>query len=266
MSAFPSDFDSHVAETFRLLECVDGWLTDREVQFLALVAACPTARGDILEIGAYRGRSTIVLARASKLAGPSRVITVDPLPDAGPMLAGSDGRLSAKALLEQNLRRAGVDDRVEIHKQYSQDFARCWPGRALRLLWLDGDERYEVVRHDIESFTPHLEDGAIVAMHDVLNASGERIRGFMELVLRSAHYGPAGVCGSIGWAKYRRDPQEAAPHEASKKTLYRRLAPLVPYHGADRVPRGLARLRYRVRRALVPHRNVAPQVWLRSVT
>jgi hypothetical protein len=99
----------------------------------------------------------------------------------------------------------------------------------------------------------------------VLNASGERIRGFMEHVLKSPHFGCAGVCGSIGWAQYRTDPVHTIIHRKSKEQLYRLLAPLVPYHGGSRIPRGLPRLYYKLLRARVPHRAVDPGGWLRMV-
>ena len=159
---------------------------------------------------------------------------------------------------------AASDDRVDVHKCYSQDFAPRWRGK-LRLLWLDGAESYEIVRGDIESLSPWLGDGGIIAMHDVLNASGERIRGFMEHVLTSPHVGAAGVCGSIGWAQYHSDPRQTAEHREAKQRLYRLLKPLVPYHGGSRIPRGIPRLYYKLLRARVPHRAVDPQGWVRLV-
>ncbi|MEQ8790222.1 MAG: class I SAM-dependent methyltransferase [Pirellulaceae bacterium] len=264
MSDVPAKYSAQLDEIHRALEGVDGWLTEREIAFLTLLAACPTCDGDILEIGAYRGKSTIVLAKAAKLAGGARLVTVDPLPDDGPMGRGRNSRQSARAQLDANLKRAGVADCVEVHQCYSQDFAPKWQGR-LRLLWLDGAENYDVVRGDIQSFSPSLGDGGIIAMHDVLNASGERIRGFMEHVLKSPHFGCAGVCGSIGWAQYRSDPIHTIVHRKSKNRLYRLLAPLVRYHGGSRVPRGLPRLFYKLLRARVPHRAVDPDGWVRMV-
>lgn len=264
MSSVPADFPPQLRAIHRALEGVDGWLTEREIAFLALLAACPTCEGDILEIGAYRGKSTIVLAKAAELAGGNRVATVDPLPDEGPMGRRSDDLPSAREQLEANLRRAEVAERVEVHQCYSQDIARRW-NRPLRLLWLDGAESYDVVRDDIEMLSPWLADCGIIAMHDVLNASGERIRGFMEHVLKAPHYGPAGVCGSIGWAQYRRDPQRATKYQPAKRRLYRLLKPLVRYHGGSRIPRGIPRLYYKLLRARVPHRAVDPRGWLRLV-
>jgi hypothetical protein len=264
MPDVPAKFTLKIAEIHRALEGVEGWLTEREIAFLTLLAACPTCEGDILEIGAYRGKSTIVLAKGAQLAGDGRIVTVDPLPDDGPMGRGPNSRQTSRGQLEANLRRAAVDDCVTIHQCLSQELAPKWSG-SLRLLWLDGAENYEVVRGDIESFSPHLGDAGIIAMHDVLNASGERIRGFMEHVLKSPHFGCAGVCGSIGWAQYRTDPARTIIHRKSKEQLYRLLAPLVPYHGGSRIPRGIPRLYYKLLRARVPHRAIDPDGWLRMV-
>ena len=49
--------------------------------FLALLAACPTAEGLVLELGSYCGKSAIVLAMGAALADRARIVTVDPRSD-----------------------------------------------------------------------------------------------------------------------------------------------------------------------------------------
>ena len=69
MRAIPAGFSEVLADIHRDIQGVAGAMTDREVDFLALLAACPMASGEILEIGSYRGRSAIILARAAALSG-----------------------------------------------------------------------------------------------------------------------------------------------------------------------------------------------------
>ena len=92
----PGAFQQTLQQIQDAVRHVDGWLTDRELSFLALLAACPTTQGTVLEIGSYRGRSTIVLALASRLTDDRRVVAVDPLPDEGPLARDESGKWTAR--------------------------------------------------------------------------------------------------------------------------------------------------------------------------
>ncbi len=258
-------FAQRLAAIKTTIRSVDGWLTDREVSFLAMLAAHPTAEGNILEIGSYRGRSTIVLALAKRLADvDAELIAVDPLPDTHPMAEDEQGNLTARALFEANLTNAGVRSEVEFHQAFSQDLSQQWD-RPLRLLWIDGDHRYPSTKRDFDLYSPHLADGGILAMHDVLTRYDGCIRVFVEDVLSSPHFGAVGVCGSIGWAQYWNDPAVARQFEPSKQQLRERLLPLIRYHCQRAAPRGLSKLRYKVLRARVPHRHLDARRWAETV-
>src|SRR3989475_9692235 len=62
---------------------------------------------------------------------------------------------------------------------------------------------YQSVKQDLALFRPYLAPGAIVAMHDVLGTWPGPLRVFVEDVLGSDDFGPAGCFKSIGWAQYR---------------------------------------------------------------
>lgn len=240
---------------------VQGHLTPREIRFLALLAALPTAPGEVLEIGSFKGKSTVVLARGVELAGEERMTAVDPLtapassdPDLGPASS------SRRDFLE-NLRRAAVEDRVEFHQTTSARLARRWD-RPLRLLWIDGDHSYAGAKADFDGFRPHLSDGGIVAIHDVLQPFPGCIRVFMEDILLSPHFGPAGLCGTVGWAQVNRDSATSHAHRREKGRLFRRLARVAPDLVLEDHPlTGLHKLLYKLRRAAVPHGAVDPERW-----
>ena len=261
---FAQNYSASLQDIRKTITNIDGWLTDREVSFLAMAAAHPTAEGDILEIGSYRGRSTVVLAKAKQLAKRSELIAIDPLPNEEPMAEGSDGKRTARALFEQNLQTAGVSDEVEFHQAYSYDLAAEWD-RPLRLLWIDGDHSYPSTKQDFDLYAPHITNGGVLAMHDVLSRYDGCIRVFTEDILTSPHFGAAGICGSIGWAQYWSNPEDASFYAPQKQDLLEQLLPLVEYHWQTESPRGLAKLRYKLLRARVPHRRMKPDQWIQSV-
>ena len=237
-----------------------GFLTEREARFLALAAACSPAQGTILEIGSFKGKSTVGLASIAARYGLAKVVSVDP--HTAPSVTDPDleGQTSSWDDFRANLRKSGVEEAVEVHRAFSRDLARGWD-RPIRLLWIDGDHTYVGAKEDIDLFRRHLADGAIVALHDVLHTFEGPIRVFVEELLGSDDFGPAGLCGSIGWAQYR--PGDGARWRASREALRRRAARLIPFVQRGREPRGLAKLRYKLLRALVPHAAVDPLEWAR---
>lgn len=230
---------------------VEGWLQPSEIRFLALLGAYPTAKGRVVELGAYRGKSTTVLAMASRVTATPGIVSVDPI-DAAPLLA--------------NLRREGVMELVEFHGTYSSEFWPTWHD-DIRLLWHDGANDRATVHADVMAARPFLVDRSIVAFHDVRNTSGERVHVFIDDILGSPHFGASGVCGCIGWSQYRVEPADTRAFQPHKDSLCRKLERLRPYHDLSRPsPRGLRKHHYKVLRWFVPHGDVVPDQWLRQVS
>jgi len=251
----------------RKIADVEGYLTPREVACIAWLGANPTAEGEVLEIGSFKGRSTIVLALASKLAGDTPISAVDPLTSPSitdPKL--QSGENSGRERFEANLAAAGVRKHVEFHQMLSTELAQQWPaGRRLRLLWIDGDHTYVGAKADFEAFRPFLANGAIVAMHDVLHHHGGPARVLSEGILLSPHFGATGFCGSIGWAQFFCDPQDAAQFYSEKLDQYRRLSRVISYTAFGGDIEGWRKIRYKLARAGLPHGDIDPVAWAREV-
>jgi predicted O-methyltransferase YrrM len=75
----PDGFEEFADNLMKELDPVEGYLAPNEMRFLALIAACPTAEGEILEIGSFKGKSTIILAKAAAFASDAVVNAVDPM-------------------------------------------------------------------------------------------------------------------------------------------------------------------------------------------
>ena len=191
------------------------------------------------------------------------VVTVDP--HSAPSVTDPDlgGQPSSWDDFQASLRGAGVESGVEAHRAYSRDLARGW-SRPIRFLWIDGDHTYRGAKEDIDLFRSHLAPGAIVALHDVLHSFEGPVRVFAEQLLASDLFGPAGVCGSIGWAQYR--PRDGAKWHDARRALARRVARLIPFVRDGREPTGFAKLRYKLWRGLVPHAAPDAAAWVRAVS
>jgi hypothetical protein len=176
-------------------------------------------------------------------------------------IAGEGSSLHA---FQRNIKNHNVADKIEFHQAYSFDLAKTW-NKPLRLLWIDGDHSYKGVKLDFDLFTPHLSDGAIIAFHDVLHRYDGGLRVFMEDILLSPHFGACGFCGSIAWAQYHTDDAKGWQHAGEKKTLFKKLSPLVPLVVFKKNFTKIENLKYKFYRSLVPHGAVNSAEWARRV-
>ncbi len=170
----------------------EGYLTDKEARFLTVLSACAPGNGVTLEIGSFKGKSTIILSKAEQeIRGQVNIVAMDPLTSP----SETDPDNSSRDDFYGNLERAGVRDVVEFYEHRSQELEDDWK-RPIRLLWIDGDHTYEGVTSDILNYVDHLAVGGVIALHDVMHFEGVS-RAFAKYVLRSDAFGPAGIVGSI---------------------------------------------------------------------
>lgn len=260
----PENFDAFVENLLKDVETVEGYLAPNEMRFLALLAACPTAEGEILEIGSFKGKSTVILAKSAALTGKSKINAVDPMTAPSETDPDLRGDASSFADFQKNIEAHKVAENVEFHQTFSYDLAKSWD-KPIRLLWIDGDHTYKGTKLDFEGFAKHLSDGAIVAIHDVLHEFEGGIRVFMEDILLSPNFGACGFCGSIAWAQFRVDEKKSRKFQDEKLILYKKLSRLIPFLVFKKELKGFVKKKYKFFRSRVPHGAVDPHEWLEKV-
>jgi predicted O-methyltransferase YrrM len=165
MSARPSTSDPLRQAALDTVEDVEGWLARDEAALLMDLAAAVPLRQAVVELGNYRGRSTVVLALGAREGAGAQVWSVDPHMEFTGPRGGRFGRAD-QAHLYANLARTGVGAWVSVVGLDSRRVAAAWAGPPVGLLFVDGDHRYEAVRADFEAWRPHLAPGARVAFDD----------------------------------------------------------------------------------------------------
>lgn len=265
MTNLPANFAEFQNEMVAGAASVEGFLSPAEIKFLALLAAYPTAPGDILEIGSFKGKSTIVLAKAAGLAGSDIVHAVDPMiapSETDPDLKGETSSLRA---FEENVKKHNVGGKIELHRMRSSELAPNWTN-PLRLLWIDGDHTYAGTKLDFDGFSGHLADRAIVAMHDVLHEFEGGLRVFAEDILLSPNFGACGLVGSIAWAQFHKDPDETKQYHTNKRFLYKRITRLIPYVVFGERLSGFEKKKFKLLRSRVPHGEIEYRKWIEMVS
>lgn len=246
-----------IDQGWRRVSATTGYLSEREARFVMAAAALAPAQGKNLEIGSFKGRSTVGIAYVTRELGLGTVVAVDPHTSPSTTDPDLNGKTTSYEDFVANLKVAGVLERVEIKRVYSHELAREWKD-SIRFLWIDGDHTYKGAKADVDMFKPYLVDGAIVAMHDVLGTFEGALRVFVEEILDSDDFGPAGFSGSIGWAQYRPRDGRSARFRRRRRLLAlpaRRLIPVA--QRADRGLHGWNKFLYKFWRPLAPHGDVS---------
>jgi len=239
---------------------IEGHLSEKEIEFLYLAASYPSAEGEILEIGSFKGKSTVVLAQSALNCGNKKIVCVDPF--TSPSCTDPDLGAQSSSFQEfiDNLRQAGVEENVEYHRDFSYNLVINWD-KTIRLLWIDGDHTYKGVKSDFDNFNRYLSEGALVMFHDVLHRFDGPIRVFIEDVIYSDHFGLAGCCGSIGWAQYSTDIEINAQYMSTKKKLYNKLSKIIPFCVFKEELSGFGKYLYKYYRARIPHGTIHNPPW-----
>jgi predicted O-methyltransferase YrrM len=192
------DFGRTLAE----IRSVDGWLTDDQAGRLWTAARRASTSGLIVEIGSYRGRSTIVLARA---AGPDvEVVAIDPHAgnDRGPRQwegAPEDGHEDHRRFHE-NLERAGVASAVRHVRKFSDDALPCVDGE-IDVLYIDGAHRYRPALADLRLWGDRIRADGTMLVHDSFASIGVTLALLRHCVVGGS-FAYIGREGSL--AEYRR--------------------------------------------------------------
>lgn len=150
-------------DSIRAAMKIDGWLTAPEAS--ALYDLAHDAKGPIVEIGSWRGRSTAVLALASMGGNYQPVYAVDSFAPVLHTPSGGVAPASSPALLRSNLDAAGVNGLVHIVAKPSTEAAAEVPNE-IDVLFVDGAHDYESAKADLELYLPKVRLGGRVAIHD----------------------------------------------------------------------------------------------------
>ncbi len=162
-----------LTEVLASVDHVDGWMSPDQAEALYTAARSCRSGDQIVEIGSFRGRSTIVLASA---ATPGvEVVAIDPHAgnDRGPQeLAGFvDQAATDHAVFTANLANAGVADRVR-HVRSMSDEAHDDVVGEIAVLYIDGAHRYAPARQDIVEWGARVRAGGTLLIHDSFSSIG----------------------------------------------------------------------------------------------
>ena len=144
---------------------IDGFLSGREGRLLYLLA-CKCRQGtSIVEIGSWKGKSTVWIAQGAKAGEKVPIYAIDPH-TGSPEHQTSAGKVWTFKEFENNITKAGVKELIIPIVKTSQD-ARVAFKDKVGFLFIDGAHEYEFVSMDYKLWEPLVIDGGWIAFHDV---------------------------------------------------------------------------------------------------
>jgi predicted O-methyltransferase YrrM len=163
---------------------VEGWMSDDQGRRLFAAAARARPGQQIVEIGSFRGRSTIVLAMAAR--DGVDLVAIDPHAgnDRGPQeIEGYAAEAATDhEVFTANLAAAGVADRVRHVRAFS-DGAHGDVTGPVDVLYIDGAHRYGPARTDIREWGARVPGGGTLLIHDAFSSIGVTLAILRELLL-----------------------------------------------------------------------------------
>lgn len=153
--------------------------------------------GEILEIGAYSGGTTIALGLGNKNSKfRSNIFSVD---------------VQFQKDYDYFLKNVGVYNLVKKFKNDSKEFLHIFPEllkeKKLRILWIDGDHSYEGAKFDIEHYKKFISNEGVIVIHDYgINDSIHSgiTRAVYESIVKDPDFSNFAKIGSIFYAEKKR--------------------------------------------------------------
>jgi len=158
------------------IESVKGFMDAQEGAALYEAAYAEAARGPLLEVGSYCGKSAVYLGTACKTAG-GVLFTVDHHRGSEETQPGWEhhdpetwdntiGAMDTLPFLRRTLRDADLEEHVFPIVGRSGTVAANWQ-TPLAMLFIDGGHSREMAFADYEGWSRHVMPGGLMAIHDV---------------------------------------------------------------------------------------------------
>lgn len=180
-----------------VVEAIEGFMVPGQEEYLFNKVKSLPVDAVIVEIGSYKGRSTVAMAYAC--VGTRRKIYCIDTWD------GNDSDFSERNFFEiwqQNVRDHNLEQYVEPLRGYSHELLSRWDelasGNRIDFIFIDGSHEYPDVLRDFELSYPLVKEGGWIAFHDVISTwpGSERVwHETAKLYLVHHEYSTTLACG-----------------------------------------------------------------------
>lgn len=184
-------------------ENVGGWLSEAEGLFLYNTAKEIKTGNVIVEIGSWKGKSTICLGSGSKGGNNALIFAIDPHTGSS-TYQKKFGKIDTFEEFEQNISRAGISELVKPIKNTSENASKDF-NHKIEFIFIDGAHEYSLVKLDFKLWFPKVINGGILAFHDSCQFLGPILTTAIPLLISSKVRNPRLIDSITYFEKVRRN-------------------------------------------------------------
>lgn len=214
---------------------VEGLLNDKEAKTLYNLSRSLRGRGVIVEIGSWKGKSTICLAKG--LRRDIKIFAVDPhdttffIPGKKkelPTWERSDSKEKSKlkshgfkessSLIDfrKNIRKAKVEGIIQEIVKTSHEASKQIKD-PIELIFIDGDHTYRGVKEDFDNWFPKVIPKGIMSFHDTLWGDARKL--MVEKLYKSKNFRNIRFVNSLTYAQ-KVDKNSYLERLSNRKNLF----------------------------------------------
>ena len=153
--------------------------------------------GCIVEIGSWKGRSTIWLAKGSLAGCNPTVYAIDP--HTGTATHEQYNRKETLDEFHLNMKEAEVTNIVKPLVMTSEKASKGWD-KSVGFAFIDGSHDYKSVLFDFTTWACCMANGGVAALHDTVGYDGPHKVAINHL-FKSRKFAHIGVCHKITYAR-----------------------------------------------------------------
>lgn len=146
-------------DEFTHLDQLDGFIDPHELRWLYRVAASVPVGGNIVELGSYRGKSTMALALGARASG-AVVYAIDSHHEY--IQGETDFGPADNLVFVSTLASYQVADIVRVINFRAEEFVKAWSA-PIDLLFIDASHTYEEIKRDFNCWSPYSH---VIMVHD----------------------------------------------------------------------------------------------------
>jgi predicted O-methyltransferase YrrM len=168
-----------------LIKVTEGFMSIVSGKLLFNLAKQCEGEGVIVEIGSWKGTSTICLAKGSRAGKKIKVYAIDHFTGLSEHKA-QYGKFSTFDDFQRNIKAAKVNDLITPIAKTSEEAAKNF-NKPIEFIFIDGAHEYELVKLDFELWYPKVIIGGLMAFHDSTRMDGP-VRVVEKFVYNSGHF------------------------------------------------------------------------------
>jgi predicted O-methyltransferase YrrM len=195
---------------------IDGWMSGQELECLQRLATELPAGARVVEVGSWKGRSTVAICGGLAGVQDARMWAVD--------IFGADAENweeapDVDAVYDEFRKHTSRFRFLEVVRQASPGAAAAFDDGSLDWVFIDAHHAYEAVLADIAAWAPKLKAGGLMSGHDFAMPS------VRDAVLRS--FGEVDSAGEVWQTRRRPRPRAVVELRRIATQLRRRLRSVV---------------------------------------